>query len=163
SLLGRAYARDARPRGRHRRLGRRRAAAGLLSGDARADAPAVAPGARRARVDRPRAAHAGRAVELRPRAPEIRAGDRRRTVLKHPLLEPFQHMPDSIPAAERERLRRAAADLVRQHVAPALRTLRDYLANEYIPHARESIAISDLPDGKAWYAYLLRYYTTTDL
>jgi uncharacterized protein (DUF885 family) len=83
--------------------------------------------------------------------------------LKNPLLEPFQHMPDSIPAAERERLRRAAADVVRHHVAPALRTLRDYLANEYVPHARESIAISDLPEGRAWYAYLLRYYTTTDL
>src|SRR5207253_3167069 len=65
--------------------------------------------------------------------------------LKNPLLEPFQHMPDSDPAAERERLLRVAADVVRQHVAPALRTLRDYLANEYVPHARESIAISDLP------------------
>ena len=83
--------------------------------------------------------------------------------LKNPLLEPFRHVPDSIPAAERERLRRAAADDMRHHVAPALRTLHDYLANEYVPHARESIAISDLPDGKAWYAYLLRYYTTTSL
>jgi uncharacterized protein (DUF885 family) len=83
--------------------------------------------------------------------------------LKNPLLGPFQHMPDSIPAAERERLRRSAADTLRQQVVPALRTLRDYLANTYVPHARESIAVSGLPDGKAWYAYLLRYYTTTDL
>ncbi|HET9676890.1 MAG TPA: DUF885 domain-containing protein, partial [Solirubrobacterales bacterium] len=39
----------------------------------------------------------------------------------------------------------------------------DYLVATYIPGARESIALSDLPDGKAWYAYILKTSTTTDL
>jgi uncharacterized protein (DUF885 family) len=83
--------------------------------------------------------------------------------LKNPLLAPFRHMPDSIPPAERERLLHAAADVLRQQVVPGLRRWHDYLADTYVPHARDYIAVSDLPDGKAYYAYLLRTYTTTDL
>lgn len=79
------------------------------------------------------------------------------------LLEPFRRMPDTIPAAERERLRREAATVYAQQLVPAFRKLHDYLVSTYIPHARETTAASDLPDGKAWYAWLLRYYTTTDL
>jgi uncharacterized protein (DUF885 family) len=82
---------------------------------------------------------------------------------KSPALTPFQDLPETIPAAERERLRREAVRVVQEQVAPALRKLHDYLANTYIPGSRESIAMTDLPDGKAWYAYTLRLHTTTDL
>lgn len=51
----------------------------------------------------------------------------------------------------------------KEQVEPALRKLRDYLANTYVPRARESISMRDLPDGEAWYAWKLRTYTTTDL
>ena len=82
---------------------------------------------------------------------------------KSPILEPFERFSDSIPAADRERLRREAFRTYTEQVAPALRRLHDFLANTYVPGARESIAMSDLPDGKAWYAYELRNHTTTDL
>jgi len=83
--------------------------------------------------------------------------------LKSPVLEPFRTIPETVPAADRERLRRAAAEVFQSQVAPALRRLHDYLADTYVPGARESIAMSDLPNGKAWYAFQLRIYTTTDL
>jgi uncharacterized protein (DUF885 family) len=83
--------------------------------------------------------------------------------LKSPVLETFRDIPETIPAADRERLRREAAQVFQSQVAPALRKLHDYLVTIYIPGARESIAMSDLPDGKAWYAYLVRTSTTTDL
>ncbi|HET9229460.1 MAG TPA: DUF885 domain-containing protein [Thermoanaerobaculia bacterium] len=51
----------------------------------------------------------------------------------------------------------------KEQVEPALRKLRDYLANTYIPRARESISMRDLPDGDAWYAWKLSTSTTTDL
>ncbi|HJQ36424.1 MAG TPA: DUF885 domain-containing protein [Thermoanaerobaculia bacterium] len=78
-------------------------------------------------------------------------------------LEPFQKMPETIPAAERERLQRTATELVQKEIKPSLEKLRDYLAKTYVPNARESIAVSDLPDGKALYAYRLRMFTTTSL
>ena len=80
-----------------------------------------------------------------------------------PVLEPFKAIPDSIPAADRERLRTEAARVFTGQVAPAVRKLHDYLAGTYVPGARETIAVSGLPDGKARYAFLLRTYTTTRL
>ena len=83
--------------------------------------------------------------------------------LKSPVLESFQSISETVPAAERERLRREAAQVFKEQVAPALGKLRDYLAKVYIPGARESIAMSAMPDGEAWYAFRLRNATTTDL
>ena len=78
------------------------------------------------------------------------------------LLRPFAEMPASIPAAERERLRAAAARSYRERVAPAYRKLHAYLEQTYVPRARETIAASALPDGAAWYAFNVRRETTTD-
>lgn len=83
--------------------------------------------------------------------------------LKSDVLEPFTRMPETIPAAERERLRQAAVEIYRTQDVPALRKLHEFLAKTYVPQSRESIAVSALPDGKALYAHLLRMYTTTEL
>jgi uncharacterized protein (DUF885 family) len=82
---------------------------------------------------------------------------------KNLYLERFQHIPETIPAAERERIQKTAAEIWTKQDVPALLKLYKYLNDRYIPNARETIAITDLPDGKAWYAYLLRYATTTNL
>jgi uncharacterized protein (DUF885 family) len=83
--------------------------------------------------------------------------------LKSPMLKAFQKFPSTISAAEQERLQGAAVQAFNERVAPAFRKLQSYLANTYLPAARESIAMSDLPDGKAWYAYNVKGQTTTDL
>ena len=83
--------------------------------------------------------------------------------MKSPMLKAFQKFPDTIPAAEQERLKREAVAAFSGQVAPAFRKLHGYLTNTYLPAARESIAMGDLPDGKAWYAYQARASTTTDL
>jgi uncharacterized protein (DUF885 family) len=82
---------------------------------------------------------------------------------KSPAVESFQTIPEAIPAADQERLRREAVRIFRDELAPALRRLREYLVSTYIPGARESTAMSDLPDGRAWYAHIVRTSTTTDL
>jgi uncharacterized protein (DUF885 family) len=80
-----------------------------------------------------------------------------------PMLEAFKSFPATVPEADRERLRRAAYAAFRDEVKPAYTRLRDYLRDTYVPHARESIAMSDLPNGAAWYAYNVKVTTTTDL
>jgi len=82
---------------------------------------------------------------------------------KSAFLASFQEIPDTIPAADRERVRREGVRVYQDGVAPALRKLRGYLAETYIPGARETTAMSDLPDGRAWYAHIVRTSTTTDL
>ena len=51
---------------------------------------------------------------------------------------------------------------VEEHVYPALRRLRDYLANDYEPHARQQPGISATPGGEAAYRLAIRMQTTLD-
>ena len=80
-----------------------------------------------------------------------------------PFYEPFEKMPDIIPAAEQARLRAAAKAAITSEVTPAYREFEQYFDHDYLPHCRTSIAAQSLPNGKAYYAYQVREYTTTDL
>ena len=53
--------------------------------------------------------------------------------------------------------------VMESELIPAMRRYRDFLASEYLPKARTTIAISAIPDGAACYTALLRSYTTLDL
>lgn len=77
--------------------------------------------------------------------------------------QPIRTMPDSFPAAERERLSAAYASAIRGKVVPAYRKLHDFVRDEYLPASRSSVGLSALPDGRAWYEHLVRTTTTTDL
>jgi uncharacterized protein (DUF885 family) len=82
---------------------------------------------------------------------------------KNPLLKPFQEFPSEIPEAERARLRQEATTALHEKVIPAFDRLHKFLVDKYIPGARQSIALSDLPDGKAWYVFNVRTRTTTSM
>jgi uncharacterized protein (DUF885 family) len=82
---------------------------------------------------------------------------------KSPLLAAFQKIPDTVPADRRAAQTIEAAKLLKEQVLPAFRRLREFLANEYVPSCRESLAASALPDGQAWYAYQVAQSTTTRL
>jgi uncharacterized protein (DUF885 family) len=82
---------------------------------------------------------------------------------KSPFYRPFTHFPDGISAGDRASLQAEAQATIRDKLVPAYRKLQSYFVGEYLPKTRESIAATDLPDGKAYYDFLARYYTTTDL
>lgn len=77
--------------------------------------------------------------------------------------DPFRKMPGAITAAEQARLKAAAVKAIDGVVVPAYRKYLDYFTKEYLPHARPEVGLSTVPDGKAMYASLARFYTTTDL
>jgi uncharacterized protein (DUF885 family) len=83
--------------------------------------------------------------------------------MKSAILEPFTRIPESLPAPDRGRLTQEAVQVYQEQVVPSLRKLHRYLSETYIPGSRESIAMSALPDGQAWYAYNVKEITTTDL
>jgi uncharacterized protein (DUF885 family) len=76
---------------------------------------------------------------------------------------PIKRFPDSIPAADRERLTTQYRALIQDRVTPAYRRLHSFVRDEYLPRARPTVAWSDLPDGRDWYAYLVKVNTTTGL
>ncbi len=73
-----------------------------------------------------------------------------------PLFAPARR--DSTPE-----FRRAWEALLAGQINPAIRRHRDFLRDEYLPAAREAIAVSALPDGAACYRAQLRAFTTLEL
>jgi len=82
--------------------------------------------------------------------------------LKSPVLVMFTRFPAGIPANEQKRLTDAAVKAYTEKVRPAYERLYTFLTRTYIPGARESVGMSALPDGAAWYAYNVRIQTTTN-
>jgi uncharacterized protein (DUF885 family) len=78
---------------------------------------------------------------------------------KDPFLTPFA----TLPAGVREVFRARGLAVVRRQVKPAERSLADFFDKIYVPHARESLGAAALPNGAAYYAYLVRRETTTSL
>ena len=77
--------------------------------------------------------------------------------------QPVLSFPAGLSVADRQRLTKAYAEKIATVVIPAYRRLHDYLQTEYLPSARASIGLSELPNGASWYAYLVRYYTSTSM
>lgn len=72
---------------------------------------------------------------------------------KSPFFSPAQRSGDSVFQA-------SFRQLILEQMNPALRAYRDYLQAEYLPKARDGVAISDLPNGSACYQAFLRANTT---
>jgi uncharacterized protein (DUF885 family) len=77
--------------------------------------------------------------------------------------KPFMRFPSTISAAEQQALRAEGKAAIEQAVLPAYRKLLGFIRDEYVPHARTTIAARDLPDGDAFYRGQVREYTTTDM
>lgn len=82
---------------------------------------------------------------------------------KNAFLKPFADFPIEISEADRLRLRKEAQAALKEKVIPAFGKLHEFISASYLPGARESIAMTDLPNGKAWYAYNVRERTTTSM
>ena len=85
---------------------------------------------------------------------------------RSPFFAPFLELGSDIPAAERAALQGRAREHIRQHVLPALRQLRAFVADEYRPASLRLAttgAMSAYPGGAEVYARLVRRHTTTSL
>jgi uncharacterized protein (DUF885 family) len=80
-----------------------------------------------------------------------------------PFFERFRSYPETIPAAERERLAAEARQVIAESVIPAYRRFQAVFRDEYLPATRESVGLRDTPDGREHYQFLARYHTTTAL
>lgn len=80
-----------------------------------------------------------------------------------PFALPLKKFPASIPAAQQTAIREQVLTAIRTQVLPAYVRFGRFLKAQYIPHGRTEPGIWSLPDGDAYYKFLVRQSTTTDL
>ncbi len=72
-------------------------------------------------------------------------------------------IPDSFSKEEKVRITAEYTKAIDSLINPAYKRLYDFMAGEYLAKARNSSGIDALPQGKEYYNYLIKYWTTTDL
>jgi uncharacterized protein (DUF885 family) len=74
---------------------------------------------------------------------------------------PVKKMPPLFSAKDKEILTAKYKTSINEKIVPAFKKLAHFLENEYLPQARASHGISSLKNGKNYYQYLVKYWTTT--
>lgn len=74
-----------------------------------------------------------------------------------------QNFPATFTDAERQRLTAAYEQAIRERIVPAYSRLHHFVRDEYLPRTRSTVGLSELPNGRNWYAWLVQGTTTTSL
>jgi len=82
---------------------------------------------------------------------------------KSPLLSSFNGFPDSMSQTEQKKIKASARQIIKQQVYPAFESLLRFLEDDYIPNAKSSIALIDMPNGAEWYRHRAKSFTTSNL
>ncbi|WP_254514730.1 DUF885 family protein [Novosphingobium sp. G106] len=80
-----------------------------------------------------------------------------------PFYSPVLKFPASMPEPRRAQLREAYAAVIRETIYPAYGRLRRFLADEYLPAARDQVGISAMKQGTELYVELIKRETTLEL
>ena len=76
---------------------------------------------------------------------------------------PVANMPEDFSDADRERLTAAYEDKISTVIVPAYQRISNFLGDEYLANARDTVGLYAQPNGDDWYAYMVRVRTTTDM
>ena len=78
-------------------------------------------------------------------------------------MNPFNTFPASFSEADKREFRTRGLQIVTDIVMPEYQRLADFLRNDYFDAAPTEPGISNVPGGDAYYAYLVRHFTTLDI
>jgi len=76
---------------------------------------------------------------------------------------PIINMPEDFSDADRERLTAAFKDAIESKIIPAYVRMNNFVGDDYLGAARDTVGLYGLPDGSDWYAFNVKRITTTDL
>ena len=74
---------------------------------------------------------------------------------------PITALPPDLSLRDRTRLTNAYREKIGAVIQPAYGRLHDFLQDEYLPQARATVGLGQIPNGAALYAFAVRFHTTT--
>ncbi|WP_445428167.1 DUF885 domain-containing protein [Alishewanella sp. HL-SH05] len=77
--------------------------------------------------------------------------------------QPLLQKPAAVTDMQWQQYQQQAKNVIRLEVNTAFQAFYQFMIDEYLPGARDDIAASNLPDGKAFYQNRLEHYTTLKL
>lgn len=75
----------------------------------------------------------------------------------------FSNYPENFSLSDQQVLTEQALQVIKNDVIPAYQAFYNFFKDEYLPACRDTVGLSALPQGKAYYQHLINYHTTTQL
>ena len=76
---------------------------------------------------------------------------------------PFLDLPKNLNQHQKDSVLKAAENVISEKIIPQFERVKNFFETEYLPAARKSIGVSEIPNGRNYYQNRLNYYTTLDL
>lgn len=81
----------------------------------------------------------------------------------HLLYEPYKNIPEHWDEETKFTLQEEGERIIKERILPIYQEFDAFMRNIYLPACRDDIGISEIPNGKKYYEYLINYYTTLDI
>lgn len=82
-------------------------------------------------------------------------------VKDHIYYGPIKTLPADFTPEDKARLTKAYEEVITNKVIPAHKKLKDFMSGEYLTSGRETSGVDALPEGKEYYKYVVKQFTTT--
>lgn len=99
------------------------------------------------------------ALKMVPQLQQVLTTDATKNIFFKPALK----MPESFSKAEKDTFKNAYQYEINKDIIPSYYKLKIFLEKEYIPACRATHGISSVPEGMAYYQFLIKQFTTTNL
>ena len=76
---------------------------------------------------------------------------------------PVENMPATFSKEDRQQLKAKYEKAIAGQLIPSYKRLYDFFRDEYVPAGKAEAGISSIPQGKEYYDYQIRYWTTTNM
>jgi len=86
-----------------------------------------------------------------------------KTVEENHFFSPFKNLPDNINDLQKDSIITQAKLAIENKVIPQFKRIKEFFETEYIPNTRETIGVSEIPNGLKYYQNRINYYTTSNL
>ncbi|PCI70070.1 MAG: DUF885 domain-containing protein [Gammaproteobacteria bacterium] len=77
--------------------------------------------------------------------------------------KPLLDLPNGLNAERKSKLIADYERSIKETLIPVYTKVYNFLENDYKKYARKSVGLSQLPNGKAWYEYMIKTHTTLPL
>lgn len=74
---------------------------------------------------------------------------------------PFENLPESLTTAQKDSVLNVAKETINTVVIPQFKRVKVFFEEEYLPKTRETIGVSEIPNGKAYYQNRIDFYSTS--
>lgn len=82
---------------------------------------------------------------------------------EHLFFSPVKNFPESFTNEEKIELKVAYENMLNDNIIPAYKSLYDYVSTDYLNQGRASSGVAAIPNGKEYYNFAIKKYTTTEL